>query len=124
MVDTSDIGCHPALLQEGRYGVDHPVCYFPYQFNCHQKYYLTCKKETLALLLALQHFRVYLDAPVDDIVVYTDHNPLVFVNRMRDKNQRLMRWSLALQEYVRVALGYVLSGVRITSLLTDCLDQF
>jgi len=36
---------------------------------------------------------------VDDIVVYTDHNPLVFINRMRDKNQRLMRWSLALQEY-------------------------
>ena len=52
------------------------------------------------MLLALQHFRVYLDTPVDDIVVYTDHNPLVFLNRIRDKNQRLMRWSLALQEYV------------------------
>ena len=51
------------------------------------------------MLLALQHFRVYLDAPVDDIVVYTDHNPVVFINLLRDKNQRLMRWSLVLQEY-------------------------
>ena len=31
--------------------------------------------------------------------MYTDHNPLVCINRMKDKNQRLLRWSLALQEY-------------------------
>ena len=32
-------------------------------------------------------------------MVYTDHNPLVFINQMRDKKQWLMRWSVALQEY-------------------------
>lgn len=32
-------------------------------------------------------------------VVQTDHNPLVWLNRMKDKNQRLLRWALALQPY-------------------------
>ena len=35
------------------------------------------------------------------IKVYTDHNPLNFLKTMKNKNknQRLVRWSLALQEY-------------------------
>ena len=31
--------------------------------------------------------------------VYTDHDPLVFINQMRNNNQGLIRWHLALQEY-------------------------
>ena len=30
---------------------------------------------------------------------FTDRNPLVFIHKIKDKNQRLLRWSLALQEY-------------------------
>ena len=99
MVDASDIGSGAVLMQEGENGIDHPVSYFSYKFNAHQKNYSTCEKETLALLLALQHFHIYLEAPVEEVLVYTDHNPLVFISRMKNKNQRLMRWSLALQEY-------------------------
>ena len=33
------------------------------------------------------------------ILVFTDHNPLTFIHKMRNKNQRLTRWSLMLQEY-------------------------
>ena len=33
------------------------------------------------------------------LVVYTDHNPLVFLNKMKNKNRRLLNWSLLLQEY-------------------------
>jgi len=47
-------------------------------------------------MLVLKHFDVYLVKP---ILVYTDHNPLVFIRKMKDKNQRLLRWCLALQEY-------------------------
>ena len=99
MVDTSDIGSGVVLMQEGEDGIDHSVSYFSYKFNAHQKNYSTCEKETLALLLALQHFHIYLEAPVEEVLVYTDHNPLVFISQMKNKNQRLMRWSLALQEY-------------------------
>ena len=99
MVDASDVGGGAVLLQEGEGRIDHLVCYFSHKFDCHHRNYLTCEKETLALLLALQHFCAYLEGAVEDILVYTDHNPLVFINRMKDKNQRLLRWSLALQEY-------------------------
>ena len=33
------------------------------------------------------------------ILVFTDHNPLTFIHKMRNKNERLTRWSLMLQEY-------------------------
>ena len=98
MIDASGVGCGAVLLQDDN-EIDPPVSYFSCTFNTHQKNYLTCEKETLALILALQHFRVYLDAPATEVLVYTDHNPLVFINHMRDKNQRLLRWNLVLQEY-------------------------
>ena len=99
MVDASDVGGGAVLLQEGEDGVDHPLCYFSHKFNRHQRNYSMSEKETLALLLTLQHFRVYLEAPVNEILVYTDNNPLVFINKMKYRNQRLLRWSLALQEF-------------------------
>lgn len=49
--------------------------------------------------MAVKHFEVYLGGSTFPIRVYTDHNPLVFLNRMYNTNQRLMRWSLALQEF-------------------------
>ena len=57
------------------------------------------EKETLALLLSLQHFDVYSSTTTTPVDVYTDHNPLVFIEKMENKNQRLLRWSLAFQEY-------------------------
>lgn len=98
-VDASDIGAGAVLLQEGHHGIDHPVCYYSYKFNKHQVNYSTTEKETMALLLALQHFDVYLGTTVAPVEVYTDHNPLVFIEKMKNKNQRLLRWSLAFQEY-------------------------
>ena len=98
-VDASDIGIGAVLLQEGDQGIDHPVCYFSHKFNKHQINYSTTEKETLALLLALQHFDVYLGTTVAPVEVFTDHNPLVFIEKMKNKNQRLLRWSLAFQEY-------------------------
>ena len=97
-VDASDIGIGAVLLQEGHHGINHPVSYFSQKFNKHQVNYSTTEKETLALLLSLQHFDVYLNS-TSTIEVYTDHNPLVFIDKMKNKNQRLLRWSLAFQEY-------------------------
>jgi hypothetical protein len=33
------------------------------------------------------------------LIVYTDHNPLTFLNSLKCPNQRLVRWSLFLQGY-------------------------
>ena len=69
------------------------------KFDRHQRNYSTIEKETLSLILALNHFDVYLCTTYEPIVVYTDHNPLVFISRMKNKNKRILRWSLILQEY-------------------------
>ncbi|XP_030216443.1 uncharacterized protein LOC115546817 [Gadus morhua] len=98
-VDASAVGAGAVLMQEDADGVDHPVCYFSRKFNKHQVRYSTIEKETLALLLALQHFEVYVGSSPLPVVIFTDHNPLVFLSRMYNHNQRLMRWALIVQEY-------------------------
>ena len=85
------------LLQEGKDGVDHPICYFSRKFNQHQRSYSTVEKECLALILALQHLEVYVSSSSLPVIVYSDHNPLVFLHKLKSKNQRLLRWSLMLQ---------------------------
>ena len=46
-----------------------------------------------------QHFEVYVGCSSTPVLVYTDHNPLVFLAHMRNSNQRLMRWALLVQGY-------------------------
>ena len=96
-VDGSDVGAGGVLLQEDDNSVDHPVC-FRKSFNKH-KNYSTVEKECLSLILALQHFEVYLTSSSSTIVVFSDHNPLTFIHKMKNNNQMLLRWSLLLQEY-------------------------
>ena len=98
-VDASDVGAGGVLLQEDESGVDHPVCYFSKKFSKCQKNYSTIEKECLALILSIQHFEVYISSSSSLVTVYTDHNPLTFLRKMKNKNQRLLRWTLLLQEY-------------------------
>ena len=98
-VDASALGAGAVLLQEDADGIDHPVCFFSRKFTKPQLNYSTIEKEALALLLALQHFEVYVGGSPVPVVVYTDHNPLTFLSRMYNQNQRLMRWALVIQNY-------------------------
>jgi hypothetical protein len=98
-VDASDVGIGAALFQEHNDNVDRVVSYFSKKLTKCQQDYSTIEKECLALLLALQHFDVYLKVTVHPILVFTDHGPLTFLHKMSNKNQRLTRWSLLLQIY-------------------------
>ena len=97
-VDASDVGIGAILCQESN-GIDKVICFFSKKLNKYQKNYSTIEKECLALLLSLQHFDVYLNVTIHPILVFTDHNPLTFLHKMSNKNQRLTRWSLQLQQY-------------------------
>ena len=79
--------------------LEHPIGYFSQKFNNSQKNYSTSEKEALALILSLQHFKFYVVPAKFPIDLYTDHNPLVFLNCIKNKNQCLLWWSLFLQEY-------------------------
>ena len=87
------------MLQADETCVAHPVCYYSKKLNKHQKNYSTIEKECLALLSSLQHFEVYLKGGPFPVTVFTDHNPITFISRMKGKNQRLLQWSLTLAEY-------------------------
>ena len=69
------------LVQEASDGLDHPVSYFSKKFLKYQKNYSVVEKETLGLVLALEHFDVYLGSTPFKIKVYTDHNPLTFLKQ-------------------------------------------
>ena len=90
------MGAGVALMQVDEKGIEHPVSYFSRKFNQHQVNYSTIEKEALALLLALQHFDVYLNTTLYPLIIYTDHNHLLFV---KNSNQRLLRWSMLYQQY-------------------------
>lgn len=98
-VDACDSGVGAVLLQDGSDGVEHPVSFFSKKLDKHQRWYSTIEKEALALVMAFEHFEVYVGGSGVPVVVYTDHNPLVFLGRMRNKNRRLMNWSLRLQQF-------------------------
>ncbi len=98
-VDASREGAGAVLLQKDDDGVDRPVSFFSNKFNLYQLNYSTIEKETLALVWALQHFDVYVGGGSTPVVVFSDHNPLVFLQSLRSTNQRLIRWAVLLQPY-------------------------
>ena len=95
-IDASNIACGAALFQQIG-DTEHPICYLSRKLDKHQQHYSTVEKEALALLLAVRAFSVYFGST--PVRVYTDHNPLVFLHRMANHNQKLLRWSLELQHY-------------------------
>ena len=104
IIDSSDVGTGAVLVQEASDGLDHPVSYFSKKFLKCQRNYSVVEKETLGLVLALDHFDVYLCSTLFKITVYTDHNPLTFLKTMNNKNQKLVRWSLALEYDLRFSI--------------------
>jgi hypothetical protein len=71
-VDSSDTAAGAVLLQDDENHIDHPIAYFSKKYNKHQQRYSTIEKEALALLLALQHFEIYLKSTEYPVIVYTD----------------------------------------------------
>lgn len=95
-VDASNYCVGACLAQKDKCDVFKPVCYFSRKLSGAQKNYSTSDKEGLALVLAVRAFRSYLS---DRVIVFTDHEPLRYMNTMAPTNQRLLRWCLELQAY-------------------------
>ena len=85
-VDASETGIGAVMIQADDQKNLHPVSYFSRKLNSFQKSYSAREKELLALLLSVQHFEIYLTASVSPTVVFTDHNPLIYLQLMKKKN--------------------------------------
>lgn len=94
--DASDRGIGSVLLQEEE-GVKWPVAYASRKLLPREESYATVEKECLALVWSVQKFQRYLYGK--HFVVETDHQPLLYLNKAKVSNARLMRWALLLQPY-------------------------
>ena len=98
-MDASDAGIGAVLLQPGPGEVLHPVCYLSFKYKHYQKNYATVEEEALGLVVALEKFKVYLLSTKYPIEIFTDHNPLRFMESVKFKNMRVLRWALEPQPY-------------------------
>ena len=73
------------------------ICYSSKMFNATQLNYSISEKECCALIYAVQKYRHYIYG--SHFTVYTDHNPLKYITKIKNPNGRLMRYSMILQEY-------------------------
>ena len=118
MIDASDLGVGAVLLQDND-GLEKPIAYFSKKLNESQAKYSTIEKELLALILALKHFEIYISAGPGPLRVFSDHNPLKYVNRFKNHNKRLMNWSLFLQDF-----NIIIEHIRgKDNIVADCLSR-
>ncbi len=86
-----------AVLAQSQNGNEVAISYWSRTLNKAERNYSTTEKECLAVVDAIRHFRYYLLGTKFTVVV--DHHSLKWLKTVKDNSQRLMRWSLALQEY-------------------------
>ncbi|KAL5489194.1 hypothetical protein EMCRGX_G018260 [Ephydatia muelleri] len=95
--DASNRGIGAVLSQRDAAGGENPIAYFSKKLLPREERYSTIEKECLAIKLGMEAFRTYLLGR--PFIVETDHRSLVWMDKLKDHNSRLTRWSLSLQPY-------------------------
>jgi ribonuclease HI len=85
------------LMQEDKSGNLRIISTTSRVLNSTEHRYSTCEQELLAIVHALQKFRIYVYGR--KIKLYTDSQVLTFLNRCAITSNRVARWMLAIQQY-------------------------
>ena len=85
------------LSQRNEDGIDQPIAYYSKKLLPREERYSTIEKECLAIKLAVQAFRVYLLGK--PFLIQTDHRALQWLDKLKENNSRLARWSLYIQSF-------------------------
>ena len=93
--DASDTSIAAVLLQT-RKGESHPVAYASRKLSAAEKNYTIAERETLAVVLALKCWKLYLFKHFD---VYTDNQAVVYLGTKAHLSKREARWSDLFAEY-------------------------
>ena len=99
-VDASDSGVGAILSQ--RSTVDckqHPCAFFSRQLSPAEKNYDVGNRELLAVVLALQEWRHWLEGSTHPFIVWSDHKNLSYLRSARRLNSRQARWALFLGRF-------------------------
>lgn len=95
--DASATGYGAILMQKQSDGKLHPVFYHSRRTTEHESKYHSYELETLAIVYALERFRIYLHGV--KFIIVTDCNAFKLTMSKRDLNPRIARWALFLQNY-------------------------
>ena len=77
----------------------HPCAYFSRTFSSAQCNYDIYDHELLAVILALEEWRQYLQGTAHPITIITDHKNLSYIKDPRKLSRRQARWLLFLQDF-------------------------
>lgn len=94
--DASDSGMGAVLVQ-GEGEDERVVAYWSQKLSSAQRKYQTTERECLAVILAVEKFRPYIEGA--KFTVITDHASLLWLRNLKDPTGRLGRWALRLQPY-------------------------
>ena len=95
-MDTSDTGIGAVLSQIHADGAEHVICYASRTITKSERNCAT-RKELLAVVYFLQHFRQYLLS--GPFTLRTDHGALTWLQQFKEPEGQLARWLEKLQEY-------------------------
>ena len=94
-VDVSDSGVGAVLSQRSETeGKMHPCAYFSRKLTPAERNYDVGNRELLAVKLALEEWRHWLEGTKHPFVVWTDHKNLIYLRDGKRLNSRQARWAL------------------------------
>lgn len=94
-VDASDVGVGAVLSQRAR--VDnklHPCAYLSRRLTAAERNYDIGNRELLAVKVALEEWRHWLEGARHPFLIWTDHRNLTYIREAKRLNSRQARWAL------------------------------
>ena len=87
-----------AVLLQKYDGQLFPVSFASRKLNSAERNYSTIERECLAVVWAIKKFTIYVYGV--EFTLQTDHQPLVYIDKSKFLNDRIMRWAMFLQNCV------------------------
>jgi hypothetical protein len=98
-VDASGFAVGAVLLQKKEDGKRHPIAYFSKTLNEAQRNYDVADLELLAVVMSLDNWRSFLAGSPHKVIVYSDHQNLLYWKEPHKISRRVAREVLRLSEY-------------------------
>ncbi|KAF8760778.1 hypothetical protein RHS01_01317 [Rhizoctonia solani] len=97
--DASGVAMGAILSQQGEDNRLHPIAYMSKSFSGAEANYNTHDKELLAIIKALEEWRIFLEATDRPVQVFTDHCNLEYWMQARTFNRQHARWRVFLSDF-------------------------
>jgi hypothetical protein len=98
-VDASGFAMGAVLLQKKEDGKKHPIAYYSKTLSAAEQNYNVYDLKLLAIVNALDHWRPYLAGSPHKIIIYLDHQNLLYWKEPHKISRHVAREVLMLSEY-------------------------